>query len=173
MEADERFPQELADEIRQRAGNEPGIAGYWMPFKNYVFGRLMRSDFWFFRKIKLYRKDNGSWQDRRVHTQFVLEGQAGELHNFVEHFPYPDLKIFLMKLNRYTRLEALELRRIGYCLDLLDLLKAVGWIPLIFWKHYVTWKGYRDGVTGLALAVLTSPYNLLVKLKYLFGRKDA
>lgn len=173
VEADERFSKELGEEIRSRIGSEADVDGYRIWFRNHCFGRLMQGDIWRFKKLKVYRKEKGSWEDRRVHANFILRGESRDLVQPLDHYPYPTLGIYLMKLNRSTRLEAEELRRRGYRLTLLDFCKSIAWIPMTFWRSYVTWKGYRDGRQGLLLAFLTAPYNFMVKVKYLTGRPHA
>ena len=171
VEADERFSQEMGEEIRSRIGTEEGVDGYWIWFRNHCFGRLMKSDTWRFKKLKVYRKEKGSWQERKVHANFILQGESRELSRPLDHYPYPNIGIYCVKLNRSTRLEAEELVRRRYRLTLLDFCKAIVWIPVTFWRYYISWKGYRDGWQGFVLALLTSPYNLMVKVKYLTRKR--
>lgn len=166
VEADERFPSELADEIRSRLAAAEGFDGYWMPFRNFIFGREMKGSFWIFKKIKLYRKGKGGWEDKQVHAGFILDGKAGELKNAVLHYPYPGLNTMLVKILRATRLEALQLiqnkKRVGF----LDTLKAVCWIPMRFYVFYFKMGDYKSGIPGFVFSLVTSFYNIGVNIQY-------
>jgi glycosyltransferase involved in cell wall biosynthesis len=166
VEADERFTPGLRDEILERLNCNEGYDGYWIPFKNFIFGKQMKGKFWDFKKIRLYRKQKGDWEGRKVHGKFILHGQAGELKNLVLHYPYRNLKVFWGKFNLMTNLEAQELLRNNRRLYLVDTLKAILWVPLTFFNLYVVWKDYKSGGVGLVFSLLSSPYNLLVNIKY-------
>ncbi len=175
VEADERFSDALRDEIRERLSRDEGYDGYWMPFRNYFLGRQMKGHFWEFKKIKLYKKGKGCWQDRRVHANFILDGKTGELNNPVSHYPYANLQVFLTKLRRATRFEAEELIRNNRKLGWLDTVKALCWIPRLFIKYYVIWGDYKNGAPGLIFSICGSPYVAMVNFNYwkirLHGKK--
>ncbi|MCX7927436.1 MAG: glycosyltransferase family 2 protein [Candidatus Omnitrophica bacterium] len=166
VEADERFSPELAVEIRQRLAIDEGYDGYWIPFKNFVFGQQMKGDFWNFKKIKLFKKEKGSWQDKFVHAGFILNGVAGCLSNYVFHYPYPNLKIMLTKQSRAVRLEARQLlnsnKRIGWG----DAFRALYWVPLRFIKFFFLMKDYKSGFAGLIFCLVTSFYEIGIIYHY-------
>jgi glycosyltransferase involved in cell wall biosynthesis len=166
VEADERFPRELAEEIRTRLAANEGYDGYWMPFKNFIFGHEMKGKFWIFKKIKLYKKDKGGWQDRLVHTGFILNGKAAELDNGVLHYPYSNLRVLFTKFKRYTTLEAKQLIKEKTPVGWLDTLKALYWIPLRFYKFFWEMEDYKSGLPGLVVSFVTSFYNISVNIKY-------
>lgn len=171
VEADERFPRELAEEIRARIDSGDAYDGYRMPFCNYVFGRRMKGDFWKFAKIKLYRRGRGRWERRAVHGAFSVEGPVGELSHCVEHYPYPTPAVLADKLWRYSRLEARELANSGSPQGMLRILKSIAWIPATFFRHFVCWRGYRDGWPGFVTAVCAAPYNFLIQAHYWAGER--
>jgi glycosyltransferase involved in cell wall biosynthesis len=166
VEADERFPPELGDEIRKKLGINDQYDGYWMPFENYIFGRKMKGTFWVFKKLKLYKKHKGIWQDRKVHSKFIFEGKAGELENPVRHYPYANLQTWFVKFSRSTTLEADERIRNNVHLKWYDLIKGCAWVPVTFWRCYISFGDWRNGMQGLVMSLLTSPYNLVVYLKH-------
>lgn len=166
VEADERFPKELADEIRARLAAGEGYDGYWMPFKNFAFGKEMKGSNWVFRKIKLWKKGKGGWEDKLVHAGFVMDGKAGELQNAVLHYPYPDINTMLMKLGRATRLEAEQLIAKNAPVGFVDTLKALCWIPVSFYRFFFAMGDYKSGVAGLVFSAVTSLYNIVVNIQY-------
>jgi glycosyltransferase involved in cell wall biosynthesis len=166
VEADERFPQELACEIRQRLRQAEGCDGYWIPYKCFVFGREMKGKFWQDKRIKLYRKNKGDWELRMVHSKFLFNGKAGELKNHVLHYPYRNTKVMFMKFNRYTAFEAKELMHSKTRVTWLHTIKALEWVPLRFFKFFFLWHDYKSGLPGLIHALVTSFYDITVNIKY-------
>ena len=166
VEADERFPEELAREIRERVSANEGYDGYWMPFKNFAYGKQMKGRFWDFKKIKLFKNGKGGWEDRLVHTGFILSGKAGELLYPVLHYPYPSLAVHISKVNRYTTLEAEQLIYSNTPVNWVKTIKAICWIPLFFYKSYFLWGDYKNGIPGFAVSLVTSFYNISVNIKY-------
>lgn len=167
VEADERFTPELRDEIKKKLAKNEGYDGYWMTFENYFLGRKMKGKFWIFKKLKLYKKNKGKWQDRKVHSNFILEGKAGELKNVVLHYPYRNFGILFTKFNRATTLEAEEKLKNKVILKWYDIFKGLAWIPVTFYRLYIESGDYKSGLPGLAISIFTSPYNLAVYTKYL------
>jgi len=166
VEADERFPKKLADEIRYRLSLNEEYDGYWMPFKNYFLGKEMRSKNWVFSKIKLFKNGKGGWEDKLVHVNFVLDGKAGELENPILHYPYPNMKVLLVKLGRFTNIEVEEILVRGKRLTLYNTLKSFLRIPVTFCRHYFLWRGYKDGYPGFVSTLLYSFYDVVVNIKY-------
>ncbi|MFA5100222.1 MAG: glycosyltransferase family 2 protein [Candidatus Omnitrophota bacterium] len=166
VEADERFPQALADEIRSRLAAGEGYDGYWMPFRNFVFSQEMKGSFWIFKKVKLYKKDRGGWEDKLVHAGFILNGKAGELRNAVLHYPYPDMNIMLLKLARAMRLEAQQLIEKKARVGPVDTLKALYWIPARFYIYFFKLGDYKSGLAGLIFSAVTSFYIIGVNIQY-------
>jgi glycosyltransferase involved in cell wall biosynthesis len=166
VEGDERFPDELGKEIRRRLAANEGFDGYWITFKNFVFGRPMKGNFWDFKKIKLYKKSSAVWEDKFVHAGFILNGKAGELDNPVLHYPYPNLRVLFDKFKRYTTLEAKQLIYIKKPIGWVDTLKAACGIPLRFYKFFVELEHYKCGFPGLVVAFITSFYTITINIRY-------
>lgn len=165
VEADERVTPELRDEIKEKLAFNEEYDGYWMPFENYIFGRKMKGKFWIFKKLKLYKKNKGRWEDRKVHAGFIFEGKAGELGNPVLHYPYPNLRAWFAKFNRSTTLEVEEMFKNNVELKLYGLIKGLAWVPVTFYRFYIEWGDWRSGLTGFIMSLLSSPYNLVVNIK--------
>ncbi|HOW42474.1 MAG TPA: glycosyltransferase family 2 protein [Candidatus Omnitrophota bacterium] len=165
VEADERFTPELAREIRDRIGRGEGYDGYWMPFENYVLGRRMQSPFWEFKKIKLYRKGTGRWQERRVHARFILDGKAGELTHAVRHYPYERLGDFVRKSWRATTLEAQEIAAGNKAPGWTQLPKSFLGAGLTFARFYFSRGEYKNGWRGFVFSCFAAPQAFLTRIK--------
>ena len=166
VEADERFSKELAQEIRERLSCDEGYDGYRIPYKNFNFGREMKGKHWVTKRIKLYKKEKGDWEYKLVHDNFILHGRAGELAHPLLHYPYPDLKVFLTKFNRYTKLEAKQLIVKNTTVTFVDTLKALTWIPVRFFLFFFRWQDYKSGWPGLVCALVSSFYIIVINIKY-------
>src|SRR3546814_1354240 len=84
VDADERVPQELADEIRDAIGRAQD--GYFLvPFDNYVGDRLVRYGWgaaWGVSAApRLHARGCKRWGNQRVHPALDLKGPEGRLEN--------------------------------------------------------------------------------------------
>jgi (heptosyl)LPS beta-1,4-glucosyltransferase len=163
VDADERATPELAAEVRRViAGGE--AVGYWVPRRNFMFGRWIRGGGWYpDYQLRLLRPDRARYDpNREVHEIVVLDGPAGYLENPLTHYNYDTVAQFRAKQNRYINFEAKILGDAGvrpkpYTYVTMPLRE--------FWRRFVTLKGYRDGRYGLLLAGLMSYYTLLTYLR--------
>jgi (heptosyl)LPS beta-1,4-glucosyltransferase len=111
IDADEEVTPALGAEIQQivsRDGPEAAFRlyrpTYFMgtPLRHY--GRVRRDP----GQIRLFRKDLGRFNRRRVHETVEVEGPIGWLHAPLLHYSYPSLRRYWTKIHRYAELEAAE-----------------------------------------------------------------
>ena len=171
IDADEEVTEELAREIRTVIGKEDGCDGYYIPRLTNFLGRWIYHCGWYPDPVlRLFRKSRGRFDGAMVHEKVVIDGESGRLKGELRHYSYPDLESYFDKFNRYTTMGAEKAHREG---------KAAGWSdivirpPVSFVKHYVTKQGFRDGLEGFVLSVLSSLAVLVkyAKLRHL-GRKE-
>ena len=154
LDADERATPELADEIRQVTVNRPEN-GWWVPRHNYIFGRLTLWAGWYpDYQMRLLRRGHARYE-RAVHEVVALDGDAGYLQHPLDHYNYETVSQFHEKQRRYTDFEVQILHREG--------VRPRWHTPYSqtarhFWWRLVTLKGYRDGLHGLRLSMLTAWY---------------
>jgi (heptosyl)LPS beta-1,4-glucosyltransferase len=156
VDADERVPPALADEVR-RTIETTTDAGFRIPRDNYIFGKLTRGAGWYpDYQTRLLRVGAAHYDpNRQVHEVVTLDGGEGTLVNALVHYNYRDLAQFTEKQRRYSAYDAGILRGQGvrpkpqnYILQ-----------PLRhFWWRFVTLKGYTDGLHGLRLSLLMAWY---------------
>lgn len=146
------YGQAATPEIRS-----DGIAGWYVPRHNYLFGRLTRgAGYWPDYQMRLLKYGCARY-DRPASEIVELKGQAGYLQNALLHYNYETVAQFLQKQTFRVDFEATNLYRRGE--------KCRFYSPYYmtarhFWWRYVTLKGYRDGLHGLRLCLL---------LAYFFG----
>ena len=175
LDADEEVSKELADEIRQvldrssslsenpKTKNEEqrAINGYWIPRKNYIFGKWIEHSGWYpDYQLRFFRKGKGKYTNKHVHEDLSIDGETMNLNNHIIHQNYDTIGDFINKtVNLYAVNEAEEKLRKGYSFSYFDAIR----FPLgEFLSRFFARKGYKDGFHGLMLALLMSFYHLIV-----------
>ena len=165
VDADEWATPTLADEIRVAiAAAKPGY--FIVPVANHIGGHLVRHGWGAYNgvaaKPSLFAKGMKRWGRGRVHPQIELEGERRLLREPLLHFVYRDIHDMLQRLDRYTDLAALDAVESGAVPGLGRSLRRMASRG---WKSYVARRGYREGAYGVALALYSALYPILVHLK--------
>ena len=107
LDADEEVEPTLADEVRATIAENPSIAGFFIPRKNFFLGRWIRhGGFYPDPKLRLFRRGWGQFEDRLVHEDVRLNGPAAKLKHHLLHHAYPTLDSYIEHMNRYSSLGA-------------------------------------------------------------------
>jgi len=169
LDADERVPPELAEEI-QRVLADPAADGYRVARLSNFCGRWMRhSGWWPDHVLRLFRRESGRFSDDVVHEHVELDGRVATLRGHLLHYPYASLELFIDKINRYSTDAALKAHARGRRTTVLGPFGHGFWT---FVRHYVLRRGFLDGWQGLILAGMaaTGSFYRYAKLFWL-GRK--
>lgn len=166
IDADERVPAPLAEEVR-RVIADSAAAWHLVPVDNYVGARLVRwgwgGSFGRSAHAALFRKGAKIWGGQRVHPSVSLSGpQGATLAERIVHYVDRDISDLLRRLDRYTSAHAQDLRDSG---DIGSYGRNLRRIPSRFWKCYVGRKGYREGPWGFLIALCAALYPILSYLK--------
>lgn len=157
LDADERVTPALAEEIRSiiRADARE-VDGYAIARRAYFLGRWIRHSGWYpARVVRLFRRGTARFSETQVHEQLQIDGAVVSTEHDLLHFTDPDLRHYLEKFNRYTSLAADDMAAAGRKFTMRDLLLRP---PFQFVKMYLLRGGWRDGIEGFILAVLSSAY---------------
>ncbi len=156
VDADERVTPELADEVR-RVISSDRIAGWWVPRFNYIVGRVMKGAGWYpDYQLRLMLRERAHYDEaREVHELAIIDGEEGYLSEHLIHYNYESWAQFHAKQERYTRYGASTLTQEGVRAHPRHLLTRPG---QEFWRRFVTWRGYRDGLHGLRLSLIMARY---------------
>jgi len=165
VDADEWATPELAAEIRARLpAARPGY--FIVPMANHVGERLVRHGWGAYNgvaaKPSLFARGMKRWGDGRVHPLIELRGERQSLEAPLLHFVDRDISDMMRRLNRYTDLAALDAIERGAVPSLCASLRRM-WSRA--WKSYVARRGYREGPYGIALALFSALYPILIYLK--------
>lgn len=165
VDADERVPPSLAEEIRATA--EAGGGGYFLiPFDNYIGDRRVRygwgASWGVSAAPRLFRKGCKQWGPQRIHPSLTLRGPEGRLQNRMVHYVDRDISDMIRRLDRYTTAKAADLRASG---DIGSFAANVRRIFSRFYKCYIGRKGYKEGPYGFLIALFAALYPILSYLK--------
>jgi glycosyltransferase involved in cell wall biosynthesis len=165
VDADERVPQALAQEIRATIETAaPGV--YNIPFDNYVGTRLVRYGWgaaWGVNSTsRLFAKGCKRWGDQRIHPAVELSGARGRLTAAMVHHVDAGVGDMIRRLDRYTAARAKDLREAGmpesFGRNLRRLFSR-------FFKCYIGRKGWKEGHLGFLIALFAALYPMLSWLR--------
>jgi glycosyltransferase involved in cell wall biosynthesis len=164
VDADERVTPELAAEVRRVIAGKGEAVGYWLPRKNFMFGRWIQGGGWSpDYQLRLLRPGLARYDPtQEVHEVATLDGPAGYLENRLIHYNYDSVAEFRAKQSRYIDFEARILLERGVRARPYTYLT----MPLReFWRRFISLRGYRDGAYGALLAALMAYYVFLTYLR--------
>lgn len=169
LDADEIVSPELAEEMtRGRTGTgEWGLTlghqrlgqpvGFLIPRQNFFLGRWIKhGGFWPDRKLRLFRRGAGRFEDRLVHETVQLKGMTGTLKGPLIHNAYPTLSGYIAQMNRYSSLGAeLAVARGKHRFSFIDIVIRP---KVTFLYNYIIRLGFLDGREGLLLHLYHAAY---------------
>ena len=156
IDADERADEAVAAEIRaaivQAGQHSDAPVLYWIPRKNYIWGKWIRHTGWSpdYQPRLMYKAKVHFDPTRVVHELALAEGGEGYLRAPLTHFNYETLAQFRARQLSYTRMEAQILFEQGIRPHRRGL---IGQPVREFVRRFLTLEGYKDGGHGLALSV--------------------
>lgn len=170
VDADERVPPPLAAEVRAVANAQRAEAAWYVPRRNFFWGREVRHAGWApDYQLRLLRRGRARYPpNQMVHEVAEVDGPTGHLRHPLIHLNYDSWPEFLAKQWRYAALEARRRRAEGWRLR--------PWSPLAlparaFWRRFVTLRGHRDGLLGMELS-LAMAWCEFVTCRHLAGRES-
>jgi glycosyltransferase involved in cell wall biosynthesis len=165
LDADERIPPALADEIQQLLRHEPDLRAFRIPRVTFHLGRWIRTtDFYPDFQTRLYDRRAARWRGKYVHESVAADGPVGRLAHEIEHYSYRDLKDQLDRVNHYTSLSARQMNEAGRRSGPVHLLVHP---PAAFLRNYILRRGFLDGTAGLLISLVNS-YSVFLKFAKLW-----
>ncbi|MEQ8507349.1 MAG: glycosyltransferase family 2 protein [Rhodospirillales bacterium] len=166
VDADERVPQALADEIRATI-ETTSFDWHEILVDNYIGDRLVRwgwgASFGKAAYPGLFRKSVKRWGPQRVHPSLEWSGRKGPmLTNRLDHYVDRNISDMLRRLDSYTTARAADMRDSGRIGSFANNLRR---FFTRFFKCYVRRKGYREGGYGFLIALCAGLFPLISHLK--------
>ena len=155
LDPDEEIPESLAKRLQEML-EKPIVSTYVeIPRKNIIFNKWIKSSLWWpDYNIRFFRKDSVTWGNK-IHSKPKTVGQGITLPSderwAITHYHYSSISEFIIRLDRYTSVEAKELRDSGI---------EFSWPDLIlkpsneFLSRFFANRGFEDGLHGLSLSLL-------------------
>lgn len=168
IDSDERSTEELKREILQLLLKGPEADAYFVPRKNYFFGKFIKHSGWYpnYRQPQFFNKNKMRYcESDLVHEAFELKdnGKIGYLKGHIIQYPFLSLDEFLRKMDRYSTLRAkqmhIEKKKFRFYQIITHPLSC-------FLKMYFLKLGFCDGKQGLLLALLYTYYTLIKYAKF-------
>jgi (heptosyl)LPS beta-1,4-glucosyltransferase len=108
VDADERVPPALANEVRWRLTSPEPYVGYWVPRRNLIAGVWVRhAGWWPDHQLRLIERRRARYDETGVvHEVASLDGPSDYLTEPIVHLNYASLAEFRAKQRRYALLEA-------------------------------------------------------------------
>ena len=165
LDADEMVPKSLAEQLQTIATSDAADA-VELSHLNYLLGRRILGSGWGLasdRHIRFFKRTSVEALPDGIHQAITLTSGArilqlpAEPQLAIVHFNYLDSHHFLVKLNRYTDVEAQQLVAAGEPLTWSKCLR--GAVREVAWR-LVKCRGYRDGWRGFVLAWYMATYRI-------------
>lgn len=171
LDADEIVPQELQKEIKNAINNKK-FNGYYLPRKNFFLGHWMRKGGQYPDPvIRLFKHGKGSFPQKSVHEQIVVDGAVGTLKSELLHYPYQTFSEYWEKAVRYSHLVARKMARDHVPKNIITIISFLFIKPTVtFLNLFIRHQGFVDGIYGFLFAYLSGMQLQLALLKYFYGK---
>jgi len=150
LDADERIPKSLADEIAQAIAADEYDA-YDMPRINLFWGkpvRLLGDD----RQLRLVRRGHGRFEGRTLHRRLQVDGRVGHLSASLLHDNVRDWRDIVRRFQRDVPVQAAA--------EPMPALAEVLRTPVRMFRYYYVSNGaWRDGLRGFAASAAYACYH--------------
>jgi glycosyltransferase involved in cell wall biosynthesis len=166
IDADERVPPELAEEIRSTIASAKNDA-YKIARLSWFGDRWIRHcGWWPDHVVRLFRRDKARFTDAAVHEKVVPHTPPGILRNHFLHYPYANMEALIDKVNRYSSAAAQMMFEKGGRTSVAGIAGHALWT---FVRIYLIRRGFLDGKEGFILAVTAAAGSFFrySKLRYL------
>ena len=156
VDSDEAVTPELRDDILQRLEDPRGFDAFNVRRIAYFLGKPIRYCGWGREnQLRLFRRDNGRYDSRRVHGSVQVRGAVGQINTLLLHDTIRSLRDYLDRSNDFTSWASADLDDRGKRATLGGLLVR----PVIrFIKMYFLKLGFLEGMRGLLLCGFASFY---------------
>ncbi len=163
VDSDEEVTKELQSKIIMIL-NSPKNNAYRIKRSSFYLDRMIKhcgwnSDY----PLRLFNKEFGNFNDREIHefVEMTDENNIGKIEEPLLHYTYPTIDSHIAKANRYSTLQAEEMKQKGksYSLITAKVLAINKFVNMYFLR-----LGFLDGKEGFILCSIAS---FGVYLKYI------
>ncbi|MBT8393380.1 MAG: glycosyltransferase family 2 protein [Bacteroidia bacterium] len=165
IDADERIPPLLKDEILELIKNNSNVSGYMIKRQHYYKNKpIYYSGYQTDTTYRLFRNGKVTYDKQRtVHELPLIDGSSAILENKMIHYSFPSYESFKSKVEHYGKLKALELfkekKKANYFQYILK-------TTYKFIYNYIIRLGILDGKEGYYICYLNA-YGVYYRYKEL------
>ena len=103
IDGDEVVTETLAASIQAAIANPGEHSGFRFQLHTWFLGQWFGTKGWRKEwKVRLFRRDRGTFDDRPIHEGASVEGSIGTLSGALLHYPYASVAHYVDKMNRYS-----------------------------------------------------------------------
>jgi len=153
LDADEMVTPELRDSIADLClTGSPRFSAYRVRSRNWHLGRELRHGPWGRDwKIRVFSSDQ-RFNASQVHER-IESADVGELEGDLIHYPYRDLAHQVVKIAKYAKWAAEDMRSRGRRARVSDVVARPAWR---FFRDYFVYSGWRDGRAGFIVSAVSA-----------------
>lgn len=171
LDPDERITEELKDDIKDLFNSEDitKFYAYNVPFKEYMWGKIVKYGIWGQSHIRLIDKNYVSWEQTIHGSAKVPEKRIGILNSYIVHYSHLTINKTIEKFNKYTEIEANEIYTRFQPKNKIHVIYL--WLRMIleslkqFIAKYIYRKGFLEGSHGMMMAFLRGIYVIITYCK--------
>jgi glycosyltransferase involved in cell wall biosynthesis len=170
LDADVIVPKEAVKEIQEKI-KDTSIQGYYLLHKTYIAGKFMKSSFWSFNILKLFKKGYGYFPGKNAHESIQFNGNAGNIIAPLLHYSHLCLEVQISKLNLYSSQDAQQLceqKKGGLLKRRMKKASLFHLIiyPFIYFMYLFIYRyGFKDGIHGCIVDCNMAIYTFLESAK--------
>jgi glycosyltransferase involved in cell wall biosynthesis len=156
LDSDEALPPDAADVVR-RTLQDPACAGYQLWRREWVFWRWQSPRARLNHYVRLFDRQRARMSGHSVHETVRVDGPVGVLQVVLDHYGERDIAGRVDKANRYSSLQAADMRRQHAWLGW----RMVAYPTVAFLRYYLLRGHWRAGWAGFIAARVHAFYAFL------------
>jgi len=134
------------------------VDGFYLPRLSFIGKHPVHHSGWYpDYQLRLVRREQACFEEKEVHERMVAPASVAYLSEPLLHYTYASFSQWLSKINRYTDSEVAE--------KPFSLVRLLFKPPLVAFRCYFLWSGWRDGMIGWAVAASNYTTQLWLELK--------
>ena len=158
LDADERVSPQLKESILQKLNEGPQFDGYLCSRMNFFLGKQVKGCGWYEKNnLRFFNKERVSYNIGYYYLEEMnINGKIGRLTHDLLHYTCRELSGYLNRINIWSTLNAKDLINKGLRITYLNSSFYFFFKPgAIFFYKYFFKSGFRDGIVGLVICVLS------------------
>lgn len=160
VDGDMVIPEELKEEIKERfSSSVDEYAAFNLRHLNIYLGKEIRHCGWYEpNNTRIFNKEKGNYDTHMKYIDtFMPQGDIGIMSNHILHFGFETISEHLLRMDRYSTLNAQDLETKGYRISVFNSFYSFIIRPLIIFLYKFIYKrGFLDGREGLIICFMSA-----------------